>query len=396
LSYFQLRFFRTPERILKTMKVPFFDLVPQFASLQHEIRLALDEVFKTQQFIMGPQIEALEKTIAQFCGSRYAIGVASGSDALLLSLMACGIGSGDEVLLPPFTFFATAGAVSRLGATPVFVDIDSDTYNIDPGKIETRITSRTRAILPVHLYGQCADMDPILEVSKRRGLLVIEDAAQAIGAEYRPRPDRPGRQAGTLGDVGCFSFFPTKNLGAFGDAGMVVTDHPERAEEIRCLRVHGSKPKYYHKRIGINSRLDTLQAAVLLVKFRHLETWTQERRRKAERYRHLVQDLLPLVPEIRLPEVQYTNRHIYNQFILRVPRRDTLRQFLQKEGVGTEIYYPVALHLQECFAYLNYRRGDFPESEKASEETLALPIFPELTEVQQEYVVNRIRAFYLG
>ena len=378
------------------MKVPFFDLVPQFASLQHEIRLALDEVFKTQQFIMGPQIEALEKTIAQFCGSRYAIGVASGSDALLLSLMACGIGSGDEVLLPPFTFFATAGAVSRLGATPIFVDIDSDTYNIDPGKIETRITSRTRAILPVHLYGQCADMDPILEVSKRRGLLVIEDAAQAIGAEYRPRPDRPGRQAGTLGDVGCFSFFPTKNLGAFGDAGMVVTDHPERAEEIRCLRVHGSKPKYYHKRIGINSRLDTLQAAVLLVKFRHLETWTQERRRKAERYRHLFQDLLPLVPEIRLPEVQYTNRHIYNQFILRVPRRDTLRQFLQKEGVGTEIYYPVALHLQECFAYLNYRRGDFPESEKASEETLALPIFPELTEVQQEYVVNRIRAFYLG
>jgi len=378
------------------MKVPFFDLVPQFASLQHEIRLALDEVFKTQQFIMGPQIEALEKTIAQFCGSRYAIGVASGSDALLLSLMACGIGSGDEVLLPPFTFFATAGAVSRLGATPVFVDIDSDTYNIDPGKIETRITSRTRAILPVHLYGQCADMDPILEVSKRHGLFVIEDAAQAIGAEYRPRPDRPGRQAGTLGDVGCFSFFPTKNLGAFGDAGMVVTDHPERAEEIRCLRVHGSKPKYYHKRIGINSRLDTLQAAVLLVKFRHLETWTQERRRKAERYRHLFQDLLPLVPEIRLPEVQYTNRHIYNQFILRVPRRDTLRQFLQKEGVGTEIYYPVALHLQECFAYLNYRRGDFPESEKASEETLALPIFPELTEVQQEYVVNRIRAFYLG
>jgi len=378
------------------MKVPFFDLVPQFASLQHEIRLALDEVFKTQQFIMGPQIEALEKTIAQFCGSRYAIGVASGSDALLLSLMACGIGSGDEVLLPPFTFFATAGAVSRLGAIPVFVDIDSDTYNIDPGKIETRITSRTRAILPVHLYGQCADMDPILEVSRRHGLLVIEDAAQAIGAEYRPRPDRPGRQAGTLGDVGCFSFFPTKNLGAFGDAGMVVTDHPERAEEIRCLRVHGSKPKYYHKRIGINSRLDTLQAAVLLVKFRHLETWTQERRRKAERYRHLVQDLLPLVPEIRLPEVQYTNRHIYNQFILRVPRRDTLRQFLQKEGVGTEIYYPVALHLQECFAYLNYRRGDFPESEKASEETLALPIFPELTEVQQEYVVNRIRAFYLG
>ena len=378
------------------MKVPFFDLVSQFASLQHEIRLALDEVFKTQQFIMGPQIEALEKTIAQFCGSRYAIGVASGSDALLLSLMACGIGSGDEVLLPPFTFFATAGAVSRLGATPVFVDIDSDTYNIDPGKIETRITSRTRAILPVHLYGQCADMDPILEVSKRHGLFVIEDAAQAIGAEYRPRPDRPGRQAGTLGDVGCFSFFPTKNLGAFGDAGMVVTDHPERAEEIRCLRVHGSKPKYYHKRIGINSRLDTLQAAVLLVKFRHLEAWTQERRRKAERYRHLFQDLLPLVPEIRLPEVQYTNRHIYNQFILRVPRRDTLRQFLQKEGVGTEIYYPVALHLQECFAYLNYRRGDFPESEKASEETLALPIFPELTEVQQEYVVNRIRAFYLS
>jgi len=378
------------------MKVPFFDLVPQFASLQHEIRSALEEVFKTQQFIMGPQVEALEKTIAQYCGSRYAIGVASGSDALLLSLIACGVGAGDEVLLPPFTFFATAGAVSRVGATPVLVDIDPDTYNIDPEKIEREITSQTRVILPVHLYGQCADMDPILEVSKRHGLLVIEDAAQAIGAEYAPRSGQPGRQAGTMGDLGCFSFFPTKNLGAFGDAGMVVTDHPGRAEEIRCLRVHGSKPKYYHKRIGINSRLDTLQAAVLLVKFRHLETWTQERQRKAERYRQLFQDLLPLVPGLRLPKVQYVNRHIYHQFVVRVPRRDPLRQFLQKEGVGTEVYYPVPLHLQECFAYLNYRRGDFPGSEKAAEETLALPIFPELTEAQQDYVVSRIRAFYRG
>ncbi len=266
------------------MKVPFFDLNPQFSSIEEEIKSALDEVFKTQQFILGPKVEALEQTIAHYCQTRYAIGVASGSDALLLSLMVLGIGKGDEVILPPFTFFATAGAVSRLGATPVFVDIDPDTYNIDPFKIEEKITSRTKAIIPVHLFGQCADMDPLLNLARAKNLFVIEDAAQALGAEYRPHPNSIGRKAGQMGDLGCFSFYPTKNLGAFGDAGMVVTHNADWAEKIRLLRVHGSQPKYFHKWIGINSRLDAIQAAILLVKFRYLEKWTEERQRKAKRY----------------------------------------------------------------------------------------------------------------
>ncbi len=375
-------------------KVPFFDLAVQFKSIEDEIRSALDEVFQSQQFILGSKVQSLEETIAQYCQTRYAIGVASGSDALLLSLMALGIGNGDEVLLPPFTFFSTAGSVSRLGATPIFVDIDRETYNIDPSKIEEKITTRTKAIIPVHLFGQCADMDPFLKITKEKKLFIIEDAAQALGAEYKPKVGSEGRRAGQIGDLGCFSFYPTKNLGAFGDAGMVVTDNPALAEKVRLLRVHGSQPKYFHKSIGINSRLDTIQAAILLVKFKYLEKWTVERQKKAERYQGLFQDLFSSVKGLKLPTIQYQNRHIFHQYVIRVPERDRLKQFLAAEGIGTDIYYPVPLHLQECYSFLKYRPGDLPNSEKASEEVLALPIYPELTEDQQRVVVNRIEAFY--
>ena len=376
------------------MKVPFFDLAVQFKSIEDEIKAAVDEVFQNQQFIMGPKVQALEEAIAGYCRTRHAVAVASGSDALLLSLMALGIGTGDEVLLPPFTFFATAGSVSRLGATPVFVDLDRETYNIDPSRIKEKITPRTKAIIPVHLFGQCADMDPLLEVAREKKLFIIEDAAQALGADYKPKAASEGRRAGQIGDFGCFSFYPTKNLGAFGDAGMVVTDNPGLAEKVRLLRVHGSQPKYFHKAIGINSRLDTIQAAILLVKFKYLEKWTAERRKKAERYRELFEDLRSSLKGLGLPTVQYQNRHIFHQYVIRVPERDRLRQSLAAEGIGTDIYYPVPLHLQECYAFLKYRRGDLPNSEKASEEVLALPIYPELTEDQQAMVVSRIKAFY--
>jgi dTDP-4-amino-4,6-dideoxygalactose transaminase len=375
------------------IKVPFFDLTPQFQLIKGEITSALEDVFKNQQFILGPNVEALEQAIANYCQTRYAIGVASGSDALFLSLMALEIGPGDEVILPPFTFFATAGAVSRIGATPIFVDIDEETYNIDPSKVEAKITSRTKAIIPVHLFGQCADMDPLLQIAKKKKLYVIEDAAQALGAEYKPDPDSGGRRAGQMGDFGCFSFYPTKNLGAFGDAGMVVTNNPDLAEKVRLLRVHGSRPKYFHKWIGINSRLDAIQAAILLVKFKHLEKWTGERQKRAFRYQSLFQDLLASIP-LHLPAIQYENRHIYNQYVIRVPERDRLKKFLTENGVGTDIYYPFPLHLQECYASLNHRKGDFPVSERASKETLALPIYPELTEDQQAIVVDQIKAFY--
>jgi dTDP-4-amino-4,6-dideoxygalactose transaminase len=375
-------------------KVSFFDLAVQFKSIEEEVKSALDEVFRTQQFIMGPKVQALEEAIARYCGTRYAIGVASGSDALLLSLMALGIGRGDEVLIPPLTFFATAGSVSRLGATPVFVDIDPETYNIDPSRIEEKVSSKTKAIIPVHLFGQCADMNPLLQIAKEKKLFLIEDAAQALGAEYKPIAEKDARRAGQMGDLGCFSFYPTKNLGAFGDAGMVVADNPDLSEKVRLLRAHGSQPKYFHKWIGMNSRLDTIQAAILLVKFKYLEKWTGERQKKAERYRLLFQELLSSVEGIRLPTIQYQNRHIFHQYVIRVRERDRLRKFLAEEGIGTDIYYPLPLHLQECYASLKYRRGDLPHSEKASEEVLALPIYPELTEDQQLAVVDRIKAFY--
>ena len=376
------------------LKVPFFDLSTQFKSIEVEIKSAMDEVFQSQQFILGSKVQALEEAIAQYCRARYAIGVASGSDALLLALMALGIGAGDEVILPPFTFFATAGSVSRLGATPAFVDIEKETYNIDPSKIGEKITPRTKAIIPVHLFGQCADMNPLLKIAKEKKLFVIEDAAQALGAEYKPNAGSQGRRAGQIGDLGCFSFYPTKNLGAFGDAGMVVTDNPALAEKVRLLRVHGSQPKYFHKSIGVNSRLDSIQAAILLVKFKYLEKWTAERQKKAERYQLLFQDVLSSVKGLKLPAVQYQNRHIFHQYVIRVQERDQLRKFLTENGIGTDIYYPVPLHLQECYSFLKYHPGDLPNSENASEEVLALPIYPELTEDQQKAVVDGIKAFY--
>jgi len=376
------------------MKVPFFDLVRQFDPIRKEIQSSLDELFKTQQFILGSQVGFLEKAMAEYCRIRYAVGVASGSDALFLALIALDIGPGDEVILPSFTFFATAGAVSRAGALPVFADIDPETYNLDPQDFEKRITPRTKAVIPVHLYGQCADMEAIVEISKARQISVIEDAAQALGAEYKRSSDSSARRAGQMGDIACFSFFPTKNLGAFGDAGLVASDDGELAEKVRILRVHGSHPKYYHKLIGINSRIDTIQAAILQVKLKHLETWTSERQKGAKRYELLLGDLFSSLAGAKLPETQYENRHIFNQYVIRVSERDQLRQFLQEQGVGTEIYYPVPLHLQECFSSLNYHQGDLPNSEKASREVLALPIFPELRQEEQDYVVDRIKAFY--
>jgi dTDP-4-amino-4,6-dideoxygalactose transaminase len=319
------------------------------------------------------------------------VGVSSGTDALLVALMAEGIGPGDEVLTTPYTFFATAGSIARLGARPVFVDICPTSFNLDVSQLEARITPRTRAILPVHLYGQCADMDAILAIAGRHHLAVIEDAAQAIGAEIK------GRRAGSMGHYGCFSFFPSKNLGGGGDGGMVVVQDAERAERLRVLRVHGSKPKYYHALIGGNFRLDTIQAAIVAAKLPHLDAWTAARQANAERYRQLF-TAAGLVARgiVGLPYVLPDVRHIFNQFVIRVPDRDSLREWLKEHGVGNEVYYPVPLHLQECFAYLGYHAGDFPESERAARETLALPIYPELNAQQAAYVVDCVAAWAAG
>ncbi|MBI3803299.1 MAG: DegT/DnrJ/EryC1/StrS family aminotransferase [Nitrospirae bacterium] len=367
------------------MRVPLLDLVAQHQTIRSEIQTAVTEVFESQQFILGPAVSKLEKEIAAYCSVRRAIGVASGSDALLLALMAIEISPGDEVITTPYTFFATAGSIARLQAQPVFVDIDRKTYNIDPGKIEEKITARTKAILPVHLYGQCADMDPILEIAQRHHLPVIEDAAQSIGATYK------GRQAGSIGNLGCLSFFPSKNLGGAGDGGMVLTQDEQLAEKLKILRVHGSQPKYYHQVIGCNSRLDSLQAAVLSVKLPHLEEWSRKRRENAEFYN---QELGKL-NGIGLPYVESQNKSIYNQYIVRLPQRDKLIGYLKEKEIGTEVYYPVPLHLQECFKYLGYSKGSFPESERAAAETIALPIYPELTIDQKSYVVDQIKRFLL-
>ncbi|HID31409.1 MAG TPA: DegT/DnrJ/EryC1/StrS family aminotransferase [Desulfobacterales bacterium] len=368
-------------------KVPLLDLKTQYQTIKDEVLTATRELFETQRFILGPQVEKLEEQIARYCHTEYAVGVSSGTDALLISLMAAGIGPGDEVITSPYTFFATVGAIVRVGATPVFVDIEEDTYNIDPRAISNKITKQTKAMIPVHLYGQCCDMEPILELAHAHGITVIEDAAQAIGAEFN------GRRAGCMGDMGCFSFFPSKNLGAFGDGGMVTTSSDILHEKLKILRVHGSHPKYYHKVVGGNFRLDALQAAVILVKLPHLERWTSARRVNARRYRELFSDH-GLDGSIRLP-VEKTGRHIYNQFIIAVEgRRDELRKFLAEADIGTEVYYPVPMHLQPCFEHLDGKRGDFPRAEAAAEKTLALPIYAELTDEQQAYVVQKIRAFY--
>ena len=378
------------------MGVPLLDLKAHHEPLQQEILDAVEQVFKSQAFILGPEIAKLEERVAAYCQTKYGIGVTSGTDALLIALMALGVGPGDEVITSPYSFFATAGVVARLGAKPVLVDIDPKTFNIDPSTISQAITPKSKAIIPVHLYGQCADMGPIMELAKRHNLSVIEDAAQAIGSEYRD-----DRRACSMGTIGCLSFFPSKNLGCLGDGGMVVTNDPDLAERIRILRVHGSQPKYYHKLIGGNFRLDTIQAAVLNVKLNYLDGWTKRRQENADRYQSLFQQSgLVQKGKVQLPEPVYrdsgiTHYHIYNQFVLRVERRDDLIAHLKQKGIGAEIYYPVPFHLQECFRYLGHKAGDFPESERAANETIAIPIYPELTMAQQTEVVEAIGSFYL-
>ena len=377
------------------MGVPLLDLKAHHEPLHQEIMAAMEQIFQSQAFILGPEVGKLEEQIAAYCQAKYGIGVTSGTDALLIALMALGVGPGDEVITTPYSFFATAGAVVRLGAKPVLVDIDPRTFNLDPGKIEKAITQRTKALIPVHLYGQSADMGPILDLAHRRQLAVIEDAAQAIGTEYTD-----GRRVGSIGTIGCFSFFPSKNLGCLGDGGMVVTNDPDLAERMRVLRTHGSKPKYYHKLIGGNFRLDTIQAAVLTVKLKYLDQWTRRRQENADRYETLFQQSgLIQTGRVRLPEAVYRTSgvkhyHIYNQFVLRVERRNDLMAHLKQKEIGTEVYYPVPFHLQECFRYLGHQEGDFPESERAANETVAVPIYPELTLAQQAEVVDAVATFY--
>lgn len=368
------------------MYVPLLDLKAQYAAIKSEVDTAIAEVLESQHFILGPKVDQCEKAIAAYSACSYAIGVSSGSDALLACLMAENIGPGDEVITTPYTFFATAGAIARLGATPVFVDIDPLTYNLDVSRIFAKVTNRTRAIIPVHLYGQIADMDAVLRVADEHGLVVIEDAAQAIGAEYK------GRRAGSMGHYGCFSFFPSKNLGGAGDGGMVVTNHAQRAEKLQVLRGHGAKPKYHHKIIGGNFRLDAIQAAFVSAKLPHLDSWTAARQRNARRYDQLFGEA---GVQIGLPAV-VTDRHIFNQYVVRVSSRDELQSHLRENGIGTEVYYPVPMHLQECFTYLGYTVGAFPESERASKETLALPVHPELTESQARFVVRCIHEFFVS
>jgi dTDP-4-amino-4,6-dideoxygalactose transaminase len=364
------------------------DLHAQYEQVRDQLRAAIDVVLNDKQFILGPAVTQLEQEVAEYSQCAHGVGVSSGTDALLVALMAEDVGPGDEVITTPYTFFATAGCIARLGAKPVFVDIHSDTFNINASQIEERITEKTKAIIPVHLFGQCAEMDPILDIAKRHGLVVIEDAAQAIGSEWR------GRRAGSVGHYGCFSFFPSKNLGAAGDGGMVVTQCSERAERLRVLRAHGSKPKYHHHVVGGNFRLDTLQAAIVSVKLRFLDDWTEARRRNADLYRSLLGQA-GLGDAITLPgDSEHDQRHIYNQFVLRVPQRDALQLHLKQFNIATAVYYPVPLHLQECFAYLGHRPGDFAVSEAAANETVALPIYPELSKAHVQYVVEQFRSFY--
>jgi dTDP-4-amino-4,6-dideoxygalactose transaminase len=364
------------------MKVPLLDLKRQYQVIRGDIDQAIREVVESQIFIKGPKVKALEEAVADYCGTKRAVGCASGTDAILLSLMAFDIGPGDEVITTPYTFFATAGSIARLGAVPVFVDIDPATYNIDPAKIEDAVSPRTKAVLPVHLYGQCADMDPILELAERHGIAVIEDAAQAVGAEYR------GRRAGSMGHTGCFSFFPSKNLGGYGDGGMVTTDDDALADRVLSLREHGQSEKYFYTCVGANSRLDALQAAVLLVKLGHLDTWSNGRSANADYYNERFAG-----SAVVTPHRESWNRHIYNQYTIRVPDRDGLLEHLRSEGIGCALYYPRSLHLQQCFASLGYSEGDLPESERAQSETISIPVFSLLTEEEKDAVATTILDF---
>jgi dTDP-4-amino-4,6-dideoxygalactose transaminase len=385
-----------------SMSVPILDLTRQYETIKPEIDVAISRVLSSGRFILGPEVEAFEREIAEYVGVKHAIGVASGTDALLLSLKALGIGPRDKVIVPSFTFFATAGVVHNVGATPVFADIAPKTFNLDPASVRrilesspanpTNPTNPTnsmnpiKAIIPVHLYGQPADMDEIMEIAKEYNLYVIEDAAQATSAEYRRR------KVGTIGDLGCFSFFPTKNLGAYGDGGMVITNDDKLAERVRILRVHGSKPKYYHHIVGTNSRLDAIQAAILRVKLPHLDEWTAARQKIADIY----DALLGNVRGLKTPYHALDRTHIFHQYTIRVldGRRDELRDYLKEQGIGTQVYYPLPLHLQKCFQDLGYKEGDLPESERASQEVLSLPVFPELTEGEISHVVDKIRSVF--
>jgi len=374
------------------LNVPLLDLRAQFVALRDEVRAALNAVCESQSFILGPQVAALEREVAHYCGVRYAVGVSSGTDALLSGLMALGVGPGEEVITTPYTFFATTGSIVRIGARPVFVDIDPTSFNLDPSQVQDRITPRTRALLPVHLFGRCADMKPLLSLAARHGLAIIEDAAQAIGAQTNI-----GERAGGIGTLGCLSFYPTKNLGGFGDGGMILTNNPELTDILRSLRNHGSHGPYEHPRVGGNFRLDEIQAAILLVKLRHLEGWTEARGARAQHYHKAFRSLHLEGPDaLILPDIPKAGRHVFNQYVIRTRRRDDLARFLTARGIGTAIYYPKPLHLQACFAYLGYKEGDFPESERAAREALALPIYPELTEEMQDQVIQAVGSFFLG
>jgi dTDP-4-amino-4,6-dideoxygalactose transaminase len=384
--------------------VPLLDLKAQFAQIRAEVMPLIEQVCTTQQFILGENVRGFEEEIARYCGAPFGVGVSSGTDALLLAMMALGIGAGDEVVTSPFTFFATAGTIARTGARPIFCDIDPVTFNMSPSAVQTFIErdcvttgdglvnratrGRIKAIMPVHLYGQSADMDGFMEIARRHGLKVIEDAAQAVGTEYKH-----GVRVGSIGDIGCFSFFPSKNLGAFGDAGLCTTRDPELAERMRVLRVHGGKPKYFHALIGGNFRIDELQAAVLRIKLKYLDGWTSGRQRNAAYYDRAF-SAAGLGGRVITPRAAPGQRHIFNQYVIRVHERDALRKFLGEHGIGTEIYYPVPLDRQQCFSYLGYAPGTFPESERAAAQTLAIPIYPELTDDQLDTVVARVAEYF--
>ena len=366
------------------MKVPLLDLKPQYEQIKEKVMPEIMKVIENQAFILGPRVEQTEKELAEYIGTKHSIGCSSGTDALILALMALDIGAGDEVITTPYTFFATASAIVRVGAKPVFIDIEPDTYLMDVTKIEAAITPNTKAIMPVHLFGQCVDMDPLMEIAKKKNLKVVEDACQAISAEYK------GKQAGSIGDIGCFSFFPSKNLGCFGDGGLMTTNSDELSNRLKGLRVHGGTQQYHHQEVGINGRLDALQAAVISVKLPYLSDWSKSRRENAEKYNKLFEGNA----KIETPTTKDGNYHIFNQYILNVDNRDELKAHLMENEIGCSIYYPISLHEQKCFAFLGYKKGDFPNSEAACNRTIALPIFPELPEESLEFVAKTINEFY--
>ena len=364
-------------------RVPLIGLKRQYSGMKEEIDSAVRVVLESQHFILGPQVKEFEELFASYCNTKHAIGVSSGTDALLLALKSLGIGDGDEVITSPFTFFATVGSICNTGARPVFVDIAPVSFNLQPDLIENCINENTKAILPVHLYGQCADMDQILDIAQKHGLKVIEDAAQSIGADYK------NRKSGSMGDLGCFSFFPSKNLGGFGDGGMVTCNSDELAELVKMLRIHGGKPKNYYPTLGINGRLDTIQAAVLIKKLRYIDQWCEDRRQKASYYTERLQDL-----DLLTPKTIGFNKHVFHLYVIRVKERDKFMEHLQANNIDCAVHYPVPQHLQECVSYLGYKEGDMPEAEKASKEALSIPLFPEITREEQDYVIDTIRDFF--